>query len=71
MPDKKKTPSEEEDVAYPAELARQMTLAEFITELRPHRGLVASFKVEEKDLSPRSQVAWAEAFKAQSERVYK
>jgi len=60
-----------EKTVSPEDLARSMSLDEFIVENKPHKGLVASFKVEAKNLDPRSQTAWEEAFKAQSERVYK
>lgn len=49
----------------------QITLEEFIKATKPNPGLVASFKVETKDLEPRSQAVWKEAFSAQSKKVYK
>ena len=55
----------------PKDSAKQMSLAEFITENKPHPGLIASFKLEAENLEPRSQTAWEESFKAQSEKVYK
>ena len=71
-----KGPTVEQDSAEtndlsPEDLAYIMPFDEFIAENKPHKGLVASFKVETKDLSPRSQTAWEEAFQAQSKRVYK
>ena len=64
------TSEEEYDPFTPANLAKQLTLEEFISEAKPNVGLVASFKIEAEDLSLRSQTAWEEAFKKQSSRIY-
>jgi len=55
----------------PVTPVRSLTLDEFIVEEKPNPGLVASFKVEEKNLEPRSYTAWKEALTAQSKRIYK
>jgi len=77
------TPEEAETVEQPAteeavepstpeELAKQLTFEEFLSEVKLHMGLVASFKVENaEELGPRSQTAWEEAFESQSKKVYK
>lgn len=50
-----------------------ISLEDYIAKTKPNPGLVASFKVENASeaIEPRSENAWTEALKAQSEKVYK
>lgn len=42
----------------------------YTSETKIHYGLIASFKAENKDLTPRSRDAWEKAFEDQSKKVY-
>lgn len=48
-----------------------LTFDEFIKEVKPNPGLIASFKLETSDLDPRTLDSWRAALESQSLKVYK